>query len=203
MLFSKVKADFADSIDIDPLYFISKCITHVYGLKCELQLDSHFNTVTITWLGHRLWKLSSFPRMARSLFKRFVKDMDEHDDDRVDCTDKTTARQVENVSTESLDTRIPPLHGSTPNNHRSGTKLPNSDNTSVPLRYCFLRGLSSGSGTPRLGVWSGTSQAHTLTAGAGVGAVSDTLIASRGNQVAILINKINHMETVIEDLKGP
>ena len=30
--------------------------------------------------------------------------------------------------------------------------LPNSANTSVALR-CFLRGLSSGSGTPRLGVW--------------------------------------------------
>ena len=129
--------------------------------------------MTVTGLGHRLWRLSSFPKMARSLFKRFVQNMDEHGDDKVDCTDETTTRQVENVSTEALDTRefdsindFPPKYVSTPNAPRSGQ-----------------------------------SQTHTLTAGTGDGTVSDTLIASRGNQVAKLIDKINHMETVIEDLK--
>ena len=41
--FSKIKADFSDCIALDASSFITKCVTHVHGLKCELQLDSHFN----------------------------------------------------------------------------------------------------------------------------------------------------------------
>ena len=77
--FSKIKADFSDCIALDASSFITKCVTHVHGLKCELQLDSHFNTVTVTGIGHRVWRWSYFPKVAKSLFKRFVQEIDEYD----------------------------------------------------------------------------------------------------------------------------
>ena len=56
LLLSKMKADFACSIEIDNTSFISKYMTHVKGVKCQVILDSHFCNITVTGVGHRLWR---------------------------------------------------------------------------------------------------------------------------------------------------
>ena len=47
LLLSKMKADFACSIEIDNTSFISKYMTHVKGVKCQVILDSHFCNITV------------------------------------------------------------------------------------------------------------------------------------------------------------
>ena len=81
MFLSKIKADLSSYIDIDEITFITGCVTHVQGLKCELVLDSHFNTVTITGIGHSLRRSNYFPKAAKLLFKRFVQEVDSQDND--------------------------------------------------------------------------------------------------------------------------
>ena len=172
--FSKIKADFSDCIALDASSFITKCVTHVHGLKCELQLDSHFNTVTVTGIGHRVWRLSYFPKVAKSLFKRFVQEIDEYDgDSSKDSRDETVSRQVDGVnqSMQAVDLEVsesisdfPPLHVSTPN-------APRHENAQPPTQV------------PR---------DESLT---------EMVMNSRGSQLSFLINKISRMETVIEDLK--
>ena len=81
ILFFLIKAGFSSNIDIDETTFITMCVTHVQGLKCELVLDSHFNTVTITGVGHRLWRSNYFSKAAKVLFKRFVQEFDSQDSD--------------------------------------------------------------------------------------------------------------------------
>ena len=51
-----MKSNFSSSIDVDAASFITRCVAHVRGLKCEIVMDSHFDTVTDTSLGHRLWR---------------------------------------------------------------------------------------------------------------------------------------------------
>ena len=75
MFLSKIKADFFSNVDSDNTTTITKCVTHVQGLKCEIILDSHFNTVTVTGVGHKLWRSHYFPKAAQSLFKRFVQEV--------------------------------------------------------------------------------------------------------------------------------
>ena len=172
--FSKIKADFSDCIALDASSFITKCVTHVHGLKCELQLDSHFNTVTVTGIGHRVWRWSYFPKVAKSLFKRFVQEIDEYDgESSKDSGDETVSRQVDGVnqSMQAVDLEVsdsisdfPPLHVSTPN-------APRPENLQPPTQI------------PR---------DESLT---------EMVMNSRGSQLSFLINKICCMETVIEDLK--
>ena len=54
LFLSKVKSDFSSSTDVDATSFITRCVAHVRGLKCEIVVDSHFDTVTVTGVRHRL-----------------------------------------------------------------------------------------------------------------------------------------------------
>ena len=74
-----MKADFACSIEIDNTSFISKYMTHVKGVKCQVILDSHFCNITVTGVGHRLWREYYFSKAAHSIFKRHLQDTDERD----------------------------------------------------------------------------------------------------------------------------
>ena len=67
MLLSKLKAEFASSIEIDETSFISKCVTHIKGLKCEIIFGSHFCNVTVTGVGHRVWRDCYFSKAAHCL----------------------------------------------------------------------------------------------------------------------------------------
>ena len=74
-----MKADIACSIEIDNTTFISKYMTHVKGVKCQVILDSHFCNITVTGVGHRLWREYYFSKAAHSIFKRHLQDTDERD----------------------------------------------------------------------------------------------------------------------------
>ena len=73
---NKIHSDFLQSVEIDETSFISKCTTHVKGAKCELRLDSHFRTVELQGIGFKVWRAESFPRIAQSLFKRLMEEID-------------------------------------------------------------------------------------------------------------------------------
>ncbi len=74
---AKMQSDFSSSINIDRTSFVSKVTTHTKGMKCDIAMDSHFRTVTVTGVGHKTWREFRFPAIARSLFKRFVAHADE------------------------------------------------------------------------------------------------------------------------------
>ena len=44
-----------------------------------MYLESHFNTVTVTGVGHKSWRSYHFPKASRSLFKQFVQEVDSQD----------------------------------------------------------------------------------------------------------------------------
>ena len=52
------------------------CITHVKGLKCEMQIDQVSKSVKVSGIGHRLWRNEHFPKVSTSLFKRYVQERD-------------------------------------------------------------------------------------------------------------------------------
>ena len=57
MFLANVKADFvSDSINVDASSFVTKCLTHVQGSKCELLLESQFKTLTVTGIGNKRWR---------------------------------------------------------------------------------------------------------------------------------------------------
>ncbi|MCG8095216.1 MAG: hypothetical protein JAZ17_16625, partial [Candidatus Thiodiazotropha endolucinida] len=70
---NKLKADFSLAGENNP---IATCYTHVQGLKCEMQIDRDSNTIKVTGVGHRLWRKTYFPKVALSLFKRYVQEAD-------------------------------------------------------------------------------------------------------------------------------
>ena len=74
MFLSKMKSDFVSSIDIDETSTVSKCVTHIKGLKCDILLDSHFCTVSVTGVGHRIWRDYYFSKAARSLIRRHLQE---------------------------------------------------------------------------------------------------------------------------------
>ena len=72
----KVHADFQQSVEKDETTFVSKCSTHIKGVKCDLRLDSHFKTVELSGMGFKLWRYERFPTIAKSLFKRLMEEVD-------------------------------------------------------------------------------------------------------------------------------
>ena len=74
MFLSKMKSDFVSSIDIDETSTVSKCVTHIKGLQCEILLDSHFCTVSVTGVGHRIWRDYYFSKAAHSLIRRHLQE---------------------------------------------------------------------------------------------------------------------------------
>ena len=65
-----------NSVDIDDKNFVSKCTTHIKGAKCDLKLDSHFKTVELSGIGSKIWREERFPKVAQTLFKRLMQDLD-------------------------------------------------------------------------------------------------------------------------------
>lgn len=72
----KIHSDFLQSVDSDDTTFVSKCITHVKGAKCEIKLDSHLKTVELSGLGFKIWREERFPKISQALFKRLMDELD-------------------------------------------------------------------------------------------------------------------------------
>ena len=84
MFQSKMKADFACSIEMDETSFISKYMTHVRGIKFEVVLDSQFFNITVSGIGHRTWRDYYFLRAARSLFKKHLQDAETRENESLE-----------------------------------------------------------------------------------------------------------------------
>ncbi len=73
---SKMQSDFTNSMSPENATCISRCSTHVKGLRCEIVMDSDKRTVCVTGVGHKMWKEWRFVKIAHSLFKQFVETVD-------------------------------------------------------------------------------------------------------------------------------
>ena len=73
---SKLKADFGIDINRAETSPASTNYTHIQGLKCEMTIDIDSKSVKVSGVGHRLWHKEYFPKMAFSLFKRYVQEAD-------------------------------------------------------------------------------------------------------------------------------
>ena len=97
----KVKSDFSSSIDADATSFITRCVTHVRGLKCEIVVDSHFDTVTVMGVGHRLWRECYFSKVSQPLFRRFVQELDSQINDQSGDSEYISGSGCTNDESES------------------------------------------------------------------------------------------------------
>ncbi len=98
----KLNSDFASSMSTSNGDTVSKCVTHVSGMRCEIVINSADRTVCATGEGHRVWREWRFTQMAKSLFKRFVENADQNRNvaSENECqqtnTDSTTMGNVAN-----------------------------------------------------------------------------------------------------------
>ncbi|MES9883828.1 MAG: SGNH/GDSL hydrolase family protein [Sedimenticola sp.] len=73
---SKMMADFASSMETQETTCTLKVITHIRGLRAEIQMNSDTRTVRVTGEGHAVWREWKFTEIAKSLFRQFVENAD-------------------------------------------------------------------------------------------------------------------------------
>ena len=100
MFLSKTKSDFLSSIDIDETSTVSKCVTHIKGLKCEILLDSHFCTVSFTGVSHRIWRDYYFSKAAHSLIRRHLQEGSQ-DNELIESTYMPSSQEMSTESSSS------------------------------------------------------------------------------------------------------
>ena len=66
---NKIMSDFSLLMHDD----VIKCTTHFRGLKCDLRIDNKTSSVTVSGIGHNIWREDFFPVVARLLFAQYVK----------------------------------------------------------------------------------------------------------------------------------
>ena len=103
MFLSKVKSDLSRSIDVDATSFITRCVNHVRGLKSETVMDSHFDTMTVTGVGHRLRCECAFFKVSQSLFRRFVQELDSQINDQSGDSEYSSGSGCTNDESELPD----------------------------------------------------------------------------------------------------
>ena len=100
MLLSKMKSDFVNSTDIDETSTASKCVTHIQGLKCEILLDSNFCTLSVTSVGHRIWRDCYFSKAAISLIRRHLQEGSQ-DNELIESTYMPSSQELSTESSSS------------------------------------------------------------------------------------------------------
>ena len=103
----KINSDFMNSIDIDETNFISKCATHIKGVKCNIKVESRFKSVELSGLGFKLWREEPFPQIAKPLLKRIMQDLDSQAENsskfELTTLDISDTAHIEHNSQEKLD----------------------------------------------------------------------------------------------------
>ncbi|MCG7878422.1 MAG: hypothetical protein N0C90_19140, partial [Candidatus Thiodiazotropha endolucinida] len=64
----KIQSDFSLSMEDN----VIRCVTHFRGLKCDMRIDNMALTVTVSGVGHKIWREDFFPVIARLLFAQYV-----------------------------------------------------------------------------------------------------------------------------------
>ena len=172
MFLSKIKSDFSKNIDSDKTTTFTKCVTHVQGLKCDVTLDSHFSTVTVTGIGHKLWRTYYFHKASRSLFKQYVKDVDSQDS------------QNSSVQTPEMKTPTPTL---------SNTES-KDDFGSIAGIQPLLMSTPNSQSTDQVSFRQMMSQLQRSDP-------NDTDEISNGRKLSFMISRVCNLEAIVDDLK--
>ncbi|MCG8045342.1 MAG: hypothetical protein N0E48_06700 [Candidatus Thiodiazotropha endolucinida] len=94
----KIHSDYMNSVDIDATSFVTKCTTHIKGAKCVIKLDSHFKTVELSGIGFKKWREERFPKIAQSLFKKVMQELDslvEDPSQNIDVSDQLSEKSFQ------------------------------------------------------------------------------------------------------------
>ena len=93
---NKIKSDFSLIMEDDVL----RCTTHFRRLKCDLKIDNSASTMTISGVGHQIWRQDFFPVVAKILFAQFVKlaDTQVYESFDNECTDER--KKVDECTTD-------------------------------------------------------------------------------------------------------
>ena len=98
---NKIHADYTSSVDIDETSFVSKCTPHILGAKCDIRLDRHFKTVELSGIGFKKWREERFSRIAQSLFKRLMQEMDSMIEDH--SQDESMSEELSDLPVQQED----------------------------------------------------------------------------------------------------
>ncbi|MES9882521.1 MAG: SGNH/GDSL hydrolase family protein [Sedimenticola sp.] len=114
---AKMKADFSSGIteadlssgitDRECTTGVTKCVTHVNGLRCEIVMNSHDKSVTLTGEGHKVWRQWKFSKIAYSLFAKFVESADGHVDNADSQIDTADGQADPFGDSEQIPLQIP------------------------------------------------------------------------------------------------
>ena len=117
----KIVSDFSLTMNND----VIRCITHFRGLKCDIRFDNLNSTVTVSGVGHNIWREDFFPVVARLLFAQYVKYADSqvlestvNDNYRANGPKKGKQPRSQDLLTDN----IKPIHTSTPIVNRMETQ---------------------------------------------------------------------------------
>ncbi|MES9882532.1 MAG: SGNH/GDSL hydrolase family protein [Sedimenticola sp.] len=129
---NKMKADFSDGMSPDNASSISKCFTHVRGLRCEIVMDSDSRSVSVTGEGHKLWRECRFLKMAQSLFKQFVENADANSQTDLFVDDTMQSSYSSDSANMGINTAVPQF-ASTPFPAQPPNSILNADTVSTLL----------------------------------------------------------------------
>ena len=209
LLLSKMKADFACSIEIDNTSFISKYMTHVKGVKCQVILDSHFCNITVTGVGHRLWREYYFSKAAHTIFKRHLQDTDERDTEPSEFRSLSSGEEssIESscmTSSEESSTGSSSMTGSEGSRTESSSmaftedsRIFPSENSIQPIHISTPNAQSSGSNV----YTGGSRQQCDLYRAQYYRIMNQQRGESDGRQISFLVAKIGKMESEIQELR--
>ena len=207
MFQSKMKADFACSIEIDETSFISKYMTHVRGLKCEVVLDSHFCNITVSGIGHRAWRDYYFSRAARSLFKKHLQDADTRENESIESGIVSSGESTMESSGISSSDQSTTESSSMTSSDGSSTETSSvtledshifsSGNYIQPIHVSTPNAQSSSPNSYARGVKS----SDTPTYRDDYGIINQQRCENDGRQLSFLVSKIEKMETEIQELR--
>ena len=212
LLLSKMKADIACSIEIDNTSFIFKYMTHVKCVKCQVILDCHFCNITVTDVGHRLWREYYFSKAAHSIFKRHLQDTDKRDTEPLEFRSLSSGEEssIESsgmTSSEESSTGSSSMTGSEGSRTESSSisftedsRIFPSENSIQPIHISTPNAKSSGSN-----VYTGESRQecdlYRAQSNDDYGIMNQQRGESDGRQLSFLVAKIGKMESEIQELR--
>ena len=219
MFLSKMKSDFVSSIDIDETSTVSKCVTHIKGLKCEILLASHFCTVSVTDVGHRIWRDYYFSKAAHSLIRRHLQEGSQNNE----LIESTYMPSSQEMSTESSSSSL--MSGEESNTDASSSES-SSDSSNISSEMSHTEDIQIMSGINCIRpLHVSTPNAHSSDLNPKEGGNEGPTLqriqvnklaednsglvlrqhgesqSSNGRHLSLLISKVGKMETELRDLK--
>ena len=131
----KNTSDFSLSMNDD----VIRCTTHFRGLRCDMKIENSSSTLTVSGVGHKIWRDEFFPVVARILLSQYVQlaesqlfdSMNECADGRSradGCTKAPTRRQPPAEIIQPLS-RITALNAAYDSPVYTSTPIPNRTET--------------------------------------------------------------------------